>query len=83
MSQTSMEMGRLRHRLDDLEAPAVLERRDARAGGADRGRIDLCHHHAGLGVALGDDPAPGIDDEGMPIGFAAVLVRPPCAAART
>ena len=69
-----MQMRRLRHRLDHLEAPAVLQRRDARARRRDLGRIDLGHDDAGLGAALGEDAAPGVDDQRMAEGLAAVLV---------
>ena len=70
-----VQMRRLRHRLDDLEAPAMLQRRDARARGGDFGRIDLGHDHARLGAAFGEDAAPRIDDQRMAEGLAAVLVR--------
>src|SRR6516162_5195895 len=36
-----MKMRRLRHRLDDLETPAVLKRRDAAARGGDGGEVDV------------------------------------------
>src|SRR5580704_1073917 len=61
-------------RLDDLETPAMLERGNAGAGGAGGGRVDLGHHDARLDIALGEDPTPRIDHEGVPEGVAAVLV---------
>ena len=67
-------MRRLGHRLDHLEAAAVLQRRDAAARGRDLGRIDLGHDHARLGAAFGEHAAPGIDDQRMAEGLAAVLV---------
>ncbi len=69
-----VQVRRLRHRLDDLEAPAVLQRGDSRARGRDLGRIDLGQDHARLGAAFGEDAAPGVDDERMAEGLAAVLV---------
>ena len=46
--------------------------RRARLG--DLRRIDLGHHHAGLGAAFRQHAAPGIDDQRMAEGLAAVLV---------
>ena len=67
-------MRRLRHRLDHLEAAAVLQRRHAAARGRHFGRIDLGQDDARLGAALGEDAAPGIDHQRMAEGLAAVLV---------
>ena len=44
-----------------------------RASG-DKGRVDLGHDHTGLVVGLGEDAAPGIDDDGMPEGLAPILM---------
>ena len=52
----------------------MLQRRHAGPRGGDLGRIDLGHHHAGLGAAFGDDAAPRIDHQRMAEGLAAVLV---------
>src|SRR5919106_4656160 len=70
-----MQPRRLRHRLDDFEAPAMLQRGDARTGGRDRRGIDLGHDHARLTAAFGDDATQRVDDDGMPEGLAAVVVR--------
>src|SRR5262249_39169516 len=69
-----VQMGRLRHRFDDLEPSAMLERGDFRARGRDFGGIDHRQDHARLGVALGENAAPRVDDEGMAEGLATVLV---------
>src|ERR1700677_4666893 len=67
-------MRRHRHRLDDLEAPPMLERRDPGAGGSHRGRIDFRHHNARLGFALGENTAPWVDHDGVTERIAAVLM---------
>src|ERR1035438_6720247 len=69
-----MEVGRLRHRFDDLEAPAVLQRWDTRARLRHFRQVDLGHHHPRLAAAFRQDTAPGIDDQRMSEGLAAVLV---------
>ena len=58
-------MRRLGHRLDDLEAPAVMQRGNPRTRGGNLRRIDVGEDEARLGAALGEDLAPRIDDERM------------------
>src|SRR5262249_5207183 len=69
-----VQMGGLRHRFDDLEPPAVLERGDFRARGWAFGGIDHRQDYARLGAAFGENATPRVDDEGMAEGLAAVLV---------
>ncbi|MGY4437948.1 hypothetical protein ACVW04_000730 [Bradyrhizobium sp. LM2.3] len=45
------------------------------ARGLDLGRIDPGHDDARLDIALGEDLAPGIDDQRMAIGLALVLMQ--------
>src|SRR3982074_3212840 len=69
-------MRRFRRRRDHLEAPSMLERGNAGARRRDIGEVDLGHHDAGLGAALGDDAAPGVEDEGMAESLAPVTWLP-------
>src|SRR5215831_4493416 len=43
-----MEVRRLRHRVDNFEAPAVLERGDASPRSRNRGRVDFGNHDGGV-----------------------------------
>src|ERR1700722_3033031 len=69
-----MKVGRLGHRLDPFEAPAVTERRNPCPRRHNLGRIDFSHHDTRLGAALGENAAPRIDDQRMAESVAAVFV---------
>src|SRR5262245_12994505 len=69
-----MKVRRLRHRVDNFEAPAMQERRNASPCGGDRGRINFGDHDRGISAALREHATPGVDDEGVPERVAAVLV---------
>src|SRR5262252_1132222 len=69
-----MELRRLRHRVNNFEAPAVLERRDASPRGSNRRRVNVGDHDGGINAALSEHAAPRVDDERVPKRVAAVLV---------
>src|ERR1700759_913137 len=71
-----MQMSWLGNRLDQLKAPAMLQRGNARAHRRHQRRIDLSHDHAGLATAFGDDAAPRIDHDRVAVCVAAMLVPP-------
>src|SRR6516162_1185575 len=69
-----MEVGRLGQRFNEFETTPVMERRNSAACRDDLGWVDLCHDHARLGAALGQNAAPRVDDERMAVCLAAVFV---------
>src|SRR5258708_4186698 len=69
-----MKVRRLRHLIDNFQAPAMQEPTNASGGGRDRGGVNLGNHDGGVNVALREHAAPGVDDEGVPKRIAAVLV---------
>src|SRR5258708_614547 len=69
-----MKVRRLRHRVDNFEASAMQERRNASPCGRDRGRVNFGDHNGGINAALREHAAPGIDDERVPKRIAAVLM---------
>jgi hypothetical protein len=76
-------MGRLRHRLENLETPAMLQRGNARAGGRDLGRIDVGEDHARLGAAFAMTRPHGSTTSECPNVARPFSWSPPCAAANT
>ena len=77
-----VQLGRLRHRLDDFETPAVLQRRDARAR-LPLPPVDLGQDHARLGAGLGQDLPQGSTISEWPKVSRPFSCLPPCAAANT
>ena len=69
-----MEVEGFGERLDQFKAPAVMQRRYPLPRGGDFRWVDLRHHEAGLGAALGQNATPRIDDQGMPKSLAAIFV---------
>ena len=61
--------------IGDAEAAAMLQRRNGFPRGLHLRRIDLGEEHAGLDAALGEDLAPGVDDQRMPKRLALVLMQ--------
>src|SRR5689334_12493464 len=72
-----MQMRGLGERRDEIEAPSMLQRGNARTGLRHLRRIDLRHHDPGLVAAFGQHASPWIDDERMAEGLAAVLMPAP------
>src|SRR5258708_38845729 len=74
-SPHQMQMFWSRLGIGDAEAAAVLQRRHGPSRGLDLGGIDLRQEYAGLAAALGEDFAPGRDDQRRTEGLALVLVQ--------
>ena len=58
-----MQMRRLRHRLDDFESPAMLQRWNTRACLGDFRGIDFGHDYRRLGATFRKDAPPGVNDQ--------------------
>src|SRR5262249_33111137 len=61
-------------RIDDFEAPAMQQRRNASPRRGDRSRVDLGDHNGWINATLSEHAAPGVDNERVAIRVAAVLV---------